>query len=223
MLSKSKLKIIIILFVVLAVAGGIWFVSQNRGAPGSTMDAMERGLEMYRHEQLLARIAENDAVLSEFTTDGCSGGLSVSWEQFAVKYPEFAARHGELPPWQDCCVIHDRQYHAGGAGTSSATVSFRQRKKADLALRACVLDTVVQRSSMLREIYGLTEGQVRDLYLAVSELMYRAVRVGGIPCTSQSWRWGYGWPPCRHDSKDQGAMDQFLPDPGKSVNQPSAR
>ena len=34
-------------------------------------------------------------------------------------------------------------------------------------------------------------------YEAISELMYRAVRIGGIPCTNQPWRWGYGWQQCR--------------------------
>ncbi len=55
----------------------------------------------------------------------------------------------------------------------------------------------MQRSSAIEEIYGLSETEVRNVYEVISELMYRAVRVGGIPCTTQPWRWGYGWPPCR--------------------------
>ena len=35
-----------------------------------------------------------------------------------------------------------------------------------------------------------------DLYAAIAELMYRAVRIGGIPCSGLPWRWGYGWPEC---------------------------
>ena len=31
---------------------------------------------------------------------------------------------------------------------------------------------------------------------AVASLMYRAVRLGGIPCSGLPWRWGYGWPEC---------------------------
>ena len=197
----TRFKIAILLFIILSVTGGVSFSTQDYGAPNATMDAVERSLETSRHERLLARIAENDTAISDFTTDGCSGGLSIGWEEFAARFPEFAARHGELPPWQECCVIHDRQYHAGSAGTLSASESFERRKQADLELKTCVVDIGVQRSAALQDIYGLTEAQVRDFYEAISELMYRAVRVGGIPCTDQPWRWGYGWPRCRHDPK----------------------
>ena len=160
------------------------------------MDATEQ-LEMDRHERLLTRIEGNGSAMKDFTTDGCSGGLSIGWEQLSARFPEFAVRHGEQPPWQECCVTHDRQYHVGGVGTSSASESFERRKAADLDLEACVVDTGVRRSAALRDIYGLTEGQVRGLYEVVSELVYRAVRLGGIPCTNQPWRWGSGWPRCR--------------------------
>lgn len=197
----TRFRIAIIFLIILSVTGTVLFITQDYGDPDPTMDAVERSLETGRHERLLARIAESDAVMSGFTTDGCSGGLSIGWEQFAARFPEFAVRHGALPPWQACCVIHDRQYHAGSAGTSSASESFERRKQADLDLKACVVDTGVRRSAALQELYGLTETQVRDFYEAISELMYRAVRVGGIPCTDQPWRWGYGWPRCRQDSK----------------------
>lgn len=197
----TSFKIVIIFLIILSVTGTVLFITQDYGDPHPTMDAVERGLETGRHERLLASIAESDAVMSDFTTDGCSGGLSIGWEQFAARFPEFAARHGALPPWQECCVIHDRHYHAGSAGTLSASESFERRKQADLDLKACVVDTGVQRSTVLQDIYGLTEIQVRDFYEAISELMYRAVRVGGIPCTDQPWRWGYGWPRCHKDSK----------------------
>ena len=68
---------------------------------------------------------------------------------------------------------------------------------ADRALESCVVEVGVERSGALQEIYGLSESQARILYQAVAGLMYRAVRLGGIPCTDQPWRWGYGWPKCR--------------------------
>ena len=169
--------------------------AQDAPAVDPTMDAIERQLEVGRHEPLLARIAESS--LTEFSTDGCSGGLSAGWEQIASRFPEFAANHGEEPPWQACCISHDRAYHRGGADSVSAEQSFEQRRAADLELEACVVDTGVGRSGELAEIYGLTQEQIRGLYLAISELMYRAVRLGGIPCTNLPWRWGYGWPLCR--------------------------
>ena len=201
MKSETMFKIVIVFLIILSVTGSVLFITQDYGDPHPAIDAVERSLETSRHERLLASIAQSDATMSDFTTDGCSGGLSIGWEQFAVSFTEFAIRHGDLPPWQECCVIHDRQYHAGSAGLLSASESFERRKQADLALKTCVVDTGVRRSAALQDIYGLTEAQVRDFYVAISELMYRAVRVGGIPCTDQPWRWGYGWPRCSQDSK----------------------
>lgn len=40
-----------------------------------------------------------------FTTDGCSGGMSLLW-QFVSHKP---------PPWEGDCVKHDRSYHEGGS------------------------------------------------------------------------------------------------------------
>ena len=191
----TRFETVILMFLTLGAMSSAF--AQDSVAPDPTMDAMERLLEMSRHERLLTRIAENDAAMNDFTTDGCSGGLSTGWEQMSARFPEFAVEHGEQPPWQECCVTHDRHYHAGGAGTLSASESFERRKEADLDLKACVVDTGVWRSAALQDSYGLSEAQVRGLYEAVSELMYRAVRLGGIPCTNQPWRWGYGWPRCR--------------------------
>ena len=127
--------------------------AQDSATYDSTMDAIERQLEVGSHERLLTRIAENGVVVNAFTTDGCSGGLSTSWDQLAARFPEFADRHGEQPPWQECCVAHDRRYHTGGAGARSAAESFERRKAADLELQACVVDVGIQRSESLEEIY----------------------------------------------------------------------
>jgi hypothetical protein len=170
--------------------------AEESDTPNPTIDAVERKLETYRHESLLLRISESGASLSDFTTDGCSGGLSTGWEKFSERYPQFVVRHGKQAPWQYCCVAHDRQYHSGGIDLLSASESFEQRKAADLGLKECVVGTGLQRSAALQEVYGLTEADIGVLYETISELMYRAVRIGGIPCTKQPWRWGYGWPQC---------------------------
>ena len=52
------------------------------------------------------------------------------------------------------------------------------------------------RVAALSAEYGLSESDVRTLYEGLSSVIYRAVRVGGAPCTGLSWRWGYGWPQC---------------------------
>ena len=186
---------ILLLFLIHSAIIGAY--GQAPGVPDPTMDAMERKLEMYRHESLLRRIAENETSLSHFTTDGCSGGLSTGWEKLSDRFPRFAERHGKQAPWQTCCVAHDREYHTGSAGAVTAGKSFDRRKAADYGLKACIVEVGLQRSAVLQEEYGLSEAEVRVLYEAISQLMYRAVRLGGIPCTNKPWRWGYGWPQCR--------------------------
>jgi hypothetical protein len=199
MKSLSATKRVVGVLTILGVVVAVALFTQDDGGSDISLETVERSLELDRHKWLIARIAESDSVMSDFTTDGCSGGLTIGWEQFADRFPEFADRHGALPPWQDCCVVHDQQYHQGGSGTGSASESFEWRKRADLDLKSCVLDTGMQRSAELQEIYGLTESQVSGFYVAISELMFRAVRIGGIPCTDQPWRWGYGWPECRQE------------------------
>lgn len=172
-------------------------IGQTSDEPDPTMDSIERKLEMGRHGQLLSRISEDDATINSFTTDGCSGGLSLAWEQLSDQFPEFAITHENRPPWEKCCVMHDRHYHSGAATALTAVDSFDQRKDADLQLKACVVEVGYERSSELRKAYGLSDKQIEVLYQTIAELMYRAVRMGGVPCTSQPWRWGYGWPECR--------------------------
>jgi hypothetical protein len=164
--------------------------------PESGLDALERQLEMGRHEQLVARKAHADSVLAAFTTDGCSGGLSVGWEYLAANLPRFHAAHGTRPPWESCCILHDQAYHGGGPREASAAESFEARKQADLDLKACVVETGVKRAPELSVEYDLSTRDVEVLYDAIADLMYRAVRIGGMPCTGLPWRWGYGWPEC---------------------------
>ncbi len=161
-----------------------------------TMDTVERQLESGAHEKLLLRISEPDASINEFTTDGCSGGLSDGWEYLSSQVPNIAAKHGDRPPWENCCVVHDVAYHHGGASSASASQSFAARKLADLELLSCVAATSADRSDELQQLYGLNESQVAILYQSIAQLMYRAVRLGGVPCSGQAWRWGYGWPHC---------------------------
>lgn len=89
-----------------------------------------------------------------FTTDGCSGGLSFAW-RLLFRMP---------PPWEKCCVAHDRVYWRGGTAA--------ERRAADRAFLACV-------RKKRHPVWGL--------------LLWAAVRVGGHPLLPLPWRWGYGW------------------------------
>jgi hypothetical protein len=58
-----------------------------------------------------------------FTSDGCSGGLSIGWR----------AVFGAPPPFEGCCVGHDFWYWRGG--------TVEQRASADEGLWRCVAAT----------------------------------------------------------------------------------
>jgi hypothetical protein len=89
-----------------------------------------------------------------FTTDGCSGGMTAIWKFLWRKDP----------PWNNCCVEHDKLYWKGG--------SRKDREEADWALVECVSN---------------------NGYPIFAYLMWCAVRIGGNPLLPFSWRWGYGW------------------------------
>jgi hypothetical protein len=160
------------------------------------VDALERSLELNRHEQLAEIKANPDHELNEFTTDGCSGGLSVGWAYLANNIEELQTVHGSRPPWESCCISHDEIYHAAGTREATPEQSFTARKEADLELRSCVLGIGLQRSPELSVEYDLSRDDITIIYTAIANLMYRAVRIGGIPCSALPWRWGYGWPEC---------------------------
>lgn len=187
-------KSLLLLGIVLFFSGNS--SAETTGKLESGIDALERQLEMKRHEQLVDLKAQPGSILAEFTTDGCSGGLSVGWEYLASKIQHFHAMHGTRPAWEPCCVTHDRAYHTGGPTGATAAESFEARKAADLALQACVLETGMKRIPELSTEYTISPREVETLYTAIAALMYRSVRIGGMPCTGLPWRWGYGWPEC---------------------------
>jgi len=157
--------------------------------------ALQLSVEMAAHRRLVEVMDQAGHTPDPFVTDGCSGGLSMAWELIADLLPAFAETHEERPPWEDCCVSHDRVYHdAGGART--AEESYRARFAADEALRACVLDTGARRVQQLSETYDLSRGRIAGAYGIIADAMFDAVRLGGGPCSGLPWRWGYGYPGC---------------------------
>ncbi|MCE8509304.1 hypothetical protein KBY28_12700 [Ruegeria pomeroyi] len=162
------------------------------GSPVAAQD-LNRMLELPAHRALMA--AQQAAPLTPFTTDGCSGGLSAGWTMVADTFPDFAAAQGNLPPWEACCVIHDRAYHdAGGAITPED--SYAARQQADRALQSCVRDTGESHLADLAARYDTTPETVRAAYGTIADAMYLAVRFGGGPCSGLPWRWGYGYAHC---------------------------
>ena len=169
-------------------------LAQDAAAPEDPASLWRR-MELPAH-RALQRVRETPGTaLAPFTTDGCSGGLSDVWRVVADRFPAFAEAHRQAPPWEGCCVIHDRAYHAGGPD-AEAELSYSARLSADEALRLCVVHSADDRTAELVGRYGLTEKEVRSAYDAVAAAMYLAVRFGGGPCTGLPWRWGYGYPNC---------------------------
>jgi hypothetical protein len=162
-------------------------------AHANIIDDIEKNLE----EKRLLRLADVKIghTIQPFTTDGCSGGLSAGWEFLADKFSSFLKQYGQQPPWQQCCVEHDRAYWQGNTQSGYAL-----RLDADTQLKSCVEQTGIDLAPQLSKDRGdkliNSEKEIILSFRIAAELMYRAVRIGGKPCTPFSWRWGYGWPHC---------------------------
>lgn len=161
-------------------------------APAMAQDLM-RSVEMPAHRALMS--SANDVTPIPFETDGCSGGLSSSWRLVADTFPKFSALYEEHPPWEYCCVIHDRAYH-NASGAQTAEDSFNARLSADDTLRACVKAHGEDHAEEYAERYDMAPDQIRSVHSITSEAMYMAVRFGGGPCSGLPWRWGFGYPGC---------------------------
>lgn len=152
--------------------------------------------ELKSHEKLADVRAQS--TLAPFTTDGCSGGMSATWSVVAHLFPTFEDIHMETPPWQDCCVTHDRAYHLGNEDPTP-NASYAARLVADQTLQACVAETAESRRDVLKSEYGMSDSQIDMAFRMIGATMYDAVRFGGGPCSGLPWRWGYGWPSCLID------------------------
>jgi len=119
-----------------------------------------------------ATVQRGGARLAPFHSDGCS------------LFPD--GRPGEPGLWCDCCLRHDVAYWRGGTG--------EERRVADLALRACVLE--------------------RTGNPALAETVYLGVRAGGAAIFPTWYRWGYGWPYGRGerplDAAEQADIEEEL-------------
>ena len=161
-------------------------------APAQAQDVL-RTFELPAHRALMAQ--RDGAELSPFETDGCSGGLSSSWRFVADTFPSFRALYEAHPPWEYCCVAHDRAYHHAG-GALRAEDSYTARLSADDTLRACVSQHGVDHADEYAERYDMTPEQIRTAHSVTAEAMFAAVRFGGGPCSGLPWRWGFGYPGC---------------------------
>ncbi len=185
--------------IALAAALGLAFGAPLTGSATEELSTLGqdigRAVERPAHERLMRLVRAPDTPLAPFETDGCSGGMSSLWAFIAEQFPDFAEVHRNEPPWQECCVVHDRAYHNAG-GAREADASFDARLEADRALRACVVESASARVDELVEVYDTSEAVIRDTYEAIGVAMFQAVRLGGGPCSGLPWQWGFGYPAC---------------------------
>jgi hypothetical protein len=168
--------------------------AQDAAERSTIIDGLEYRVEIGWHQRLVEVRRSAGAALSPFVSDGCSGGLSSGWVFVSAAFPAIAKYHGNRPPWESCCLAHDRLYHEGGP--LDADASFKARRVADDALRQCVIQVGEERSGQLEAAYGLSRDRIAAIYRSIADVMYRAVRLGGAPCSGLAWRWGFGWPNC---------------------------
>lgn len=160
------------------------------------IDKIERDLEAARYRELARIQVDPENQLASFTTDGCSGGLSDGWRFLARVLPAFKQKFGDKPPYEGCCVVHDRAYWRGETKNG-----YDKRLHADKTLQLCVAKYgKTHRDEFAREFH-LAPETIETNFKIVAALMYRAVRAGGLPCTPLPWRWGYGWPRCHEQDE----------------------
>jgi hypothetical protein len=176
---------------------GIVLLLSLLSAEGCAADAVNpfETLDRQLEEMQMARLALVQANptnrRAEFSTDGCSGGLSEGWTVLSKHLPVFQEKFGEKPPYEFCCVDHDRAYWRGDSRDG-----FSKRLQADETLRHCVMEYGREHRGEFAREFNLSEQTIVHNFTVISDLMYYAVRLGGKPCSYLPWRWGYGWPEC---------------------------
>jgi hypothetical protein len=191
-LTNSKRYAVAIMLIVSSMALSL---ANSDEAPEKKLTEVNEQFESWQMS-ILAKIQTTPGfTIQPFTTDGCSGGMSEAWHFIAGTIPAFASRYGNKPPWESCCVEHDKAYWRGETENG-----YEKRLAADKQLQQCVFDFGKQHAQEYAEKYDLQIATVEQNFSIAADLMYHAVRVGGKPCSFLPWRWGYGWPQCIADS-----------------------
>lgn len=180
---------------VILLASLVFSFALAEEVPESTLTEVNAQFETWQMSILASVQSTPGFTLQAFTTDGCSGGMSDAWRFFAGSIPAFAKRYGDHPPWEACCVEHDRAYWRGETDDG-----YTKRLAADQQLQQCVSDFGKAHAKEYADKYDLDVAMVERNFTIAADLMYRAVRLGGKPCSFLPWRWGYGWPHCITDS-----------------------
>jgi hypothetical protein len=186
MMNKPYLQSILLIVTLMPVG----MIAQN------SLEEIAEALETQQMERLAAQQNRRGITIDAFDSDGCSGGMSSAWSYLSDTLPEFVRYAGEKPPWEHCCVAHDRHYWRGESDNG-----FNKREQADAQLRQCVQLTGREQGEEISTLLSLPKQDIVELIDLTANLMYQAVRIGGAPCTGLPWRWGHGWPRCTDDTE----------------------
>lgn len=179
--ARRWVQITIALLLLIAVVYFLFFrsITLTPQAEGRLMADLERTKKAYQ--------------LAPFTSDGCSGGVSKNWqtavENFSQLSDTFADEYAKLQtiPFESACIEHDRFYHAGIGG-------YAGRLEVDNQLRLAIIQYGIDNASSIQARTSLaTKEQAIYLYELIAEAVYRGVRLGGAPCTEQTYAWGFGY------------------------------
>jgi hypothetical protein len=160
-------------------------------AGAAQAQSVQEAVELPSHRALMT--VRGDTI--PFVTDGCSGGLSDTWRVVADTFPGFADSFENKPPWEICCVVHDRAYH-NASDARTAQDSFDARLTADQKLRSCVVASGRADRDDFAARFDVPPEQIDTAYETIAGAMFYAVRFGGGPCTGLPWRWGFGFDQC---------------------------
>jgi hypothetical protein len=196
MTVQGRMLFRILGFVTLLIVGGVSEgFSQPTATPRITVTS-ETNWDLAQHTRLLHAYAATRR-RTKFYTDFCSAGLSPGW-QMAASFNPFLARNARGgPPFEHCCVAHDRRYHSAGWSYPTAKASVRARAQADAELRRCVIRSGIAVTQAVEAKTGVSGGATVLSYGWLAEIMQGAVSAAGGPCTGFSWRWGNGTAQCR--------------------------
>jgi len=145
-----------------------------------------------QHMQQLAE-AQEHYTIGTFISDGCSGSASRGWSVAVEELSKVSSRFEGLYadtkdiPFEYACIAHDKSYHTGEGG-------YAGRLLADHTLRSEIISYGIANTEKIKDRTGLrTDEEAMFLYEVVAETVYRAVRLGGAPCTGTPYAWGFGY------------------------------
>jgi len=178
----QKKSIVILTIVLLGISSYFVFFRTV------VVNPVTEGLQMKQ----LAEAKEHYPI-DAFISDGCSGSASRGWsvavEELSKISSEFGGLYADTKtiPFEYACITHDKSYHTGEGG-------YAGRLLADHTLRSDIISYGIANTKKIKERTGLrTDEEAMFLYEVVAETVYRAVRLGGTPCTGTPYAWGFGY------------------------------